>query len=193
MDNKKYLFKNHPFEDEIKIAINKTNPTKIALLPVFTIDADFNYGDFIINFEDKNYNFKFPFYYSSQNINEFWKFLESSIISIEAHILHLYFASVEHFIYIEKINKYDLRFIIFDTRELIEKQRLGKIIKFSYADMNKNIDIIVNQKIFYKGFYLKLFNFFKSYENIAYFEPPVIDFDFWIKDSKIIKGFLAHK
>lgn len=189
-----FLFKNCFQEDEIQIVLDNSHPLISSKFEIESYKTDFNRGDFSFFIRGKNKKiFEIPFHNTSYNINSFWEFLEILSTVNEAVIYHLFYKGEEIFIYANPLNKTDIRFTVMDTIELKRKEKEGEILKYSYSECFVDIDIIVSRKKVIREFYNKLFEIFKNYENIAYFEPPIIDFNFWVKDSDILRNYLKKR
>lgn len=193
-----YLALNHK---DFEILLNKSIPNKVERLFLGKVDFNFNFGEFVFNIKNNEGEyFKLPFYYeednfvkSYDNINILWKFLEEIILKEEPLFLHLLRGGEERVIYVERVNKKEIRFMIANSIKLYNKERKGEILRYSFRDFDVDLDVIINKKELITQFYNRLYNLFKNYENIAYFEPPLIDFNFWIKDSNVIKEYLNIK
>ena len=184
MENK-FLLKNHIRENEIRIAIKNSVPIKKDKMPKIKIDGDFNYGKFVIQIQDEKINYSFQINNETYNFNDFINFLEFVLTTNEDCILCLFCCGLEYIIYLKSLSIKSIRFIVLDANKAD-----NKLQKFSYANSETKTDIIIGKRAFYKEFYLAIRKMFVEYESIAYFEPPVINFDFWKKDSEIIKKFL---
>ena len=136
--------------------------------------------------------FTIPFHNSKYTINDFWLLLEQLIDSTEPLFLLLFYFERETILYFEPQKK-DIRFCVIDSLELLKLKRENKFFRYLYKDMKINIDVLISKRKFIKQFYTLLFDLFNNYKDIAYFEPPLIDFDFWIKDSLKLKAYVKGR
>ncbi len=188
-----YLLSKDCLEEEYLDALNCTKPKNIKEIKIENITFDFDLGEFVFYIKTKDTEFKISFYKGTESINDFWRFLEQLTDTKETLVLNIFHNGVEVIIYCCPVGKFNIRFVVMNTRELHKKVLSEKILRYSLSESEINIDVIINKRNFIKMFYQKLYLLFKNYENIAYFEPPIIDFDFWIKDSKKIKDYLSIK
>ena len=189
VDDCPYLFIDEPFYENFIKVIEKSKPNEGKSLDIIDIKPDFDFGEFKIflkTSKTKNIEIKFI----KNNVNEFWSFLEFAAIADNPLFFKLFYSGYETFLYTMPYDKRNLRFIIMNTFEHEEKAKKKKIFKHTYEDTTVILDIIINKKRFISLFYEKLFEMFKKESAIAFFEPPLTDFDFWVKDSKILKEFL---
>ena len=126
------------------------------------------------------------------NINDFWFLLEDLTKEEKPLIMQMFYFEKEVILYFEP-KKQDLRFCMMNTFEIIKERSKNKFLKYSYKSSKMEVDIIYNKRKFIRKFYKALFELFDSYKDVAYFEPPIIDFEYWIKDSKIIRNYLHLK
>lgn len=194
MNKFKYLFADYPWNAEISVVLRNSSPFPIKRLALGKIKADFDYGEFVLPVKNP-LGKEFQIYFSNgkSSINDFWKFLETVVETTEPLIFPLFYKGFETFLYVETVDKNNIRFMAADTFDLCAKQKEGKILNYSYAQSKIRLDVIIKRKEFISAFYTILFKLFKNYENIAYFEPPYTDFDFWIKDSAKLSDYLNRK
>ena len=181
----KFLFKDDSREEELSIVLKKSSFYEIKNLTIEKIEPDFNLGHFVFYIRHDRKLIKTLI----TDINDFWKFLEKTAISLEPVVFHTMYKSEEYFLYVEPSLK-NFRFAVMDTVKLAKKQKEDSHFKYSYIDCKVNIDILIEKKKFIKSFYFAMVNMFKKQENIAFFEPAFIDFGFWIKDSEILKQYI---
>lgn len=184
----KLLFENEPFYNEFLIPIKNSTPTKSDFLEL-KFESDFDLGIFVLNIKDKNFKHKITF--TKNEINNFWEMVEILTNSSEALFLRLFYLGFETMLYLK--GDEEIRFLILDTKNLDEKVKNKKLINYSYSQSEIKLDILINKKLFISLIYKKMYELFKNFENIAYFEPPLIDFNYWKKDSEIIRAFLKIK
>ncbi len=188
-----FLFKDDFFSKEFKCLLKKSIPKRTDKFEISNFTYDFNLGEFTFFIKNNEYEFKIPIPNGSTNLNDFWRFLETLAYTEEAIILNIFNKGREFIIYTEPLEKRKIRFCVMNTVELYEKERAGKILGYSFAECAVDMDIIIKKKEVLKNFYVCLRKTFLFYNSIAYFEPPVINYDFWIKDSKKIKEYLKIK
>lgn len=190
-----YLFKEKCLKEEISFVLNKTKPIYVKTLPYLRTESDFNLGEFAFYMKGKNEHcFKIPFYNDTLTLNNFWKFLELVTYEKEPLVLDVFHAGEEVVLYVEMVNKNDIRFCVFNTIKIAKSAKNNEYVKCSYKEAEIDIDIIITKRRFVKQFYKILRNLFETQDAISYFEPPFIDYNFWIKDSEKIKKFLKiHK
>ena len=186
-------FEKHCNKNEFLKAFEKSTPRLATGINISNIDSNFNSGDFIFTIKKiSGVEFKLPFYNGEWNINDFWKFLETLCHTKKPIILNMFHSGINYIIYSEPLGQ-DVRFILMDTEKLASKLKTSTFMKYNFSDSTINLDILIRKRILIKTFYNALFEIFKNYENIALFEPPLVTFSFWIKDSEIIKKFIRGK
>lgn len=185
LKNCPYLFINEPFYKDFLIPIEKSKTNILSEFNITKVIPDFNCGEFKF-FINSNIEIKFI----KNSMNDFWKFLEFVTLTYEPLFFKLFYNKFETFIYIEHINKKNLRLVILNTFDIEKENYEGKIFKYSYSKSKIILDIKVKKKDFIRIFYEKLTKMFKDYEIIAAFEPPIINFDYWVKNSEILEDFL---
>lgn len=186
-----FLFEKDPRYDELIMALNNSSPVYSSNLVFLKSGANLDLGEFrflIKGFYKKEY--EIIFHKTRTSINDFWRFLEVLAKGNNSLLFDMYYKGREVFIICSKFNKTDLRFSVLDTFELYKKEREGKILSYSYAECNIGLDLIINKRKFIKSFYKELYRLLKESASVVYFEPPLIDFNFWIKDSEILKSYV---
>lgn len=185
-----FSYKNFSNYYEIELLLNTSNPLEIKKLNFIDARVDFNLGEFIFNFKSVNNNiYSLSFIGDNLPLNRFWYLLEA-LTKKENLIFCYFYKNYEIILNIKKQGQDKIRYTFLDTKDLVIKVCENKIFKYSYADCTIREDILMNKKDFIKDFYFILQNVFKNYNNIAYFEPPLINYNLWIKDSKIISKYL---
>lgn len=185
-----FSYKNFSNYYEIELLLNTSNPLEIKKLNFIDARVDFNLGEFIFNFKSVNNNiYSLSFIGDNLPLNSFWYLLEA-LTKKEDLIFCYFYKNYEIILNIKKQGQDKIRYTFLDTKDLVIKVCENKIFKYSYADCTIREDIVMNKKDFIKDFYFILQNVFKNYNNIAYFEPPLINYNLWIKDSKIISKYL---
>ena len=188
-----FLFENDFFTDEFEYVLNKSVPKRKEEFVISNFVYDFNYGEFTFYIKDDDKEFKIPIPYGTTKLNDIWKFLETVVDSEKELLLNIFNKGREFIIYIKPLEKQNIRVCIMNTVELYEKERAGKILRYSFKECAVDMDIIIKKKTFLKEFYTTLRKTFIFYDPIAYFEPPVIDYEYWIKDSEKIREYLKIK
>lgn len=181
---KNFLFKEEFYQEDFCFLIKNSIPKQIKTFQI-DINGDFNLGNFVLEIKFQEISYKI--YLIKNEINELWNFLEKTTNSNETLFLKLFNFKYETMLYIEPNKK--LRFILLNTAKADKNSKR----KFSYTNSEIKFDIIINKKTFLEIFYKKLYEFYKNNENIIFFEPPLINFDYWKKDSEIIRAFLKIK
>lgn len=184
-----YLFIKEPFYEDFLVPIEKSTPDNKTKFYIQKIIPDFNFGEFkiIINSGSlRNIEIKLI----KNSINDFWKFLEFVVLETESLFFKLFYNGYETFIYIKPLDKKNLRFVLLNTYDLEQKILKGEIQRHSYKMAKVILDVEIKKKDFIKIFYSKLHSTFKNFESTALFEPPVTDFNSWIKDSEVLKNFI---
>lgn len=190
LNTEDFSYKNFSKYSEIELLLNASNPVEIKSLNFINKKADFNSGEFIFNFKSANDNiYSLSFMGDNLPLNNFWHFLET-LTKKDDLIFYCFYKNYEIIINTKKQGQDKIRYTFLDTKDLVIKASENKIFKYSYAQCSIREDIVINKKELIKDFYFMLQNVFDNYNNIAYFEPPSIDYNLWIKDSKIISKYL---
>lgn len=185
-----FSYKKFSNYNEIELLLNTSKPLKVQKLNFIKADVDFNLGEFIFNFKNaSSAPYSLSFIGDNLPLNSFWYLLEA-LTKKEDLIFCYFYKNYEIILNIKKQGQDKIRYTFLDTKDLVIKVCENKIFKYSYADCTIREDIVMNKKDFIKDFYFILQNVFKNYNNIAYFEPPLINYNLWIKDSKIISKYL---
>lgn len=166
-----YLLREYVATGEFLCTLKGAKALAVKNLSMESVFFDFNSGEFEFEINTGNKKCRVFFHNESENINDFLRFLEEFCITGEAVILPMHHLSEETVFYIE-------------PRE--NKQAVFAVIK----NLSVEVCILMNEKKLIKGIYTSLKKFFEDYENIAYFEPPVIDFNYWIRKSEGIEKFI---
>lgn len=194
----RFLFSESCYEKQIDLLLNSSVPKKVLYLDFIKVEKDFNLGNFIFYLKnEKGVEFQLPFIFlksvKKDSLNSLWNFLETLVDTKEAILLSLMYASVEYFIYVKPVDKIYIRFCIFNTLNLVKKQNAGKILNYSISEADIDLDVIIKRKSLIKDFYFQLKQIFKTSDCLTFFEKPVVDYNFWQKESEIIKEYIKRK
>ncbi len=192
ISDESFVFENFPWRKEFTLLLNSSVPKNVVRLDFYKSKADFNLGEF--SFEVKNNlgnKTSFSFYSGANSINSFWKFLEFYLSCGKPSIFTTLYVGVGTVFYMEPVSKNKIRFVL--LRLYDDNKTRSEINCARYNNRKIEVDIIMSKKEFYRNVYNSLVGLFKSYEDIAYFEPPYVDFDFWKKNSEIISNYLDGK
>ena len=180
--------------NEFDFLIRTSNSRNASFLYLIDSLIDFDLGEFTFKFKNgENKTYLIPFTGRNFLLNEFWKFLEFVILNNTKAIFPILYMGYEVFIYVEPISKKDIRVIVFDTYDAVNKEANSEIYKYTYADSTIRDDVLIEKKKFVEQFYFLFKNIFEKEDKIVDFEPPLIDYNIWIKDSCIVRKYLKLK
>ena len=191
--NTNYLFKDYEERNEIISLIQSSVPTKVKMLN-FTEVLDGHYsGEYAFYIKNtKSKNLCIPFMDILTDINDFWSFLEFLTQTDETSILYIDDDGNEQILYIEAVDKTDVRFFIAETMEVYHRFCRNEIENYTFEDADILLDVIIPKKTLISQFYKKLLEIFDGWEKVTEFAPWATDINTWQKDSKIIKNYLEH-
>lgn len=191
--NTNYLFKDYEDRNEIISLIKTSVPTKVKVL-YFTEVLDGHYsGEYAFYIKNtKGKNLCIPFMGILSDINDFWSFLEFLVQTYETSILYIDDDGNEQILYIEPVDKTDVRFFIAETMEVYHRFCRNEIKSYTFEDADILLDVIISKKTLISQFYEKLLEIFDGWEKVKVFAPWATDINTWQKDSKIIKNYLEQ-
>lgn len=191
--NTNYLFKDYEERNEIISLIQTSVPTKVKTLN-FTDVLDGHYsGEYAFYIKNtKGMNLCIPFMDILTDINDFWSFLEFLTQTDETSILYIDDDGNEQILYIEAVDRTDVRFFIAETMEVYHRFCRNEIENYTFEDADILLDVIIPKKTLISQFYKKLLEIFDGWEKVTEFAPWATDINTWQKDSKIIKNYLEH-
>ena len=187
-----FAFKKSFFIEEFSPILTKSKPKSLNKLEFKKVIHNFDCGKFSFYIQGNNDDFVVTFEDENSSINDFWRFLEEAATKDYPVIFHSFIARADVILYIEPFNKTFARFIVLNTCKLRDLVYLGKMLKYSLHQGQVNLDIIIEKEKLIEGFYDVLYNLFHDFAPIAYFEPPLTDFNFWVKDSRKLREYLKR-
>lgn len=191
--NTNYLFKDYADKNEIINLINTSVPTKVKILYFTEVLAGHYSGEYAFYIKNtKGKNICIPFMDLCSDINDFWTFLEFLIQTDETSILYIDDDGNEQILYIETVDKTDVRFFIAETMEVYHRFCRKDVESYTFEDADILLDVIIPKKTLISQFYEKLLEIFDGWEKVTEFAPWATDINTWQKNSKIIENYLEQ-
>lgn len=180
--------------NEFEFLIETSAPRSANYFDLQRCSLNFDTGEFLFSFQNgKKENYLLPFIGDKSSLNKFWKFLEYIVSCDSKAIFPVLYKGYEVFIYVEPVLNKRIRVMVFDTYDAVKKEENNEIYKYTYTDSTVRDDVLIEKKKFIEQFYYLLKNIFDKENKIVDFEPPLMDYNFWIKESEIIKKYLKLK